>query len=112
MVLIIAALSTLTACVTDTGEPDVTATDFAGTEAGFGYACHPVYNPNELITPCFGDNGAKGMCALGVCRQECINEQTCPKHYTPIFTVEERCWCEPNREPWENLDVAPAMEGK
>lgn len=89
-----------------------TPTEIPGGENGFGYGCTPVYQPNELITRCYGNNHVPGMCALGICRQECINESTCPAGYDPIATEEERCWCEPKaREPWENIDISPAARG-
>lgn len=99
----------LTACVTGMDEPDVTATDFAGTSGGFGFLC--VADTTKIVTPCYGDNDAPGVCALGICRQDCTSALGgCPKHESAVFGVADTCWCEPKLKPWEEGGVVPVME--
>lgn len=104
----IVLLCMLASCI-DQSLTEIDPTEHAGVENGFGYPCTPVYDPNELITRCYGDNHTPGMCALGICRQECVDERTCPPGYDAILTVESRCWCDPRRAPWDMVDIAPEM---
>jgi hypothetical protein len=62
---------------------------------GFGNACTQVYNPYQLYTDCESLEGLPGCCTTSGCRRWCGEQDECPPNQEPVYTVENKCYCEP-----------------
>jgi hypothetical protein len=62
---------------------------------GFGNACTQVYNPYQLYTDCESLEGLPGCCTTSGCRRWCGEQDECPPDQEPVYTVENKCYCEP-----------------
>lgn len=69
---------------------------------GFGFWCNPVYDPNNLNTPCTASSGLAGFCdgETHRCLRRCDGERgayprSCPHHQAVVYIIGLECVCDP-----------------